>query len=255
MLSLIRDFRKREWVDIGGTQVPVPKTLGYHSQGCLATDPLYGTSSLDDHPSWDLSRYSEVSPFGWYGEPGEVTNEDPSYPGGGTSPVGTVADPRREMCPAVPLYDGQPVEVGAAARLTQFKNFGERGTLGQLAARQMECTQAISQLLSTIDMLNPDGAVLSGTIPRGDGSTGWAANEAPRGTLVHIAQVRDQKVTHFRMAVPTAWNLPTAGMALTGSPWQLAEFIIRGYDPCISCASHMIVIDADHRVIAERLLR
>jgi coenzyme F420 hydrogenase subunit alpha len=146
------------------------------------------------------------------------------------------------------------VEVGAAARLTQFKNFGEKGTLGQLAARQMECTQAIYQLLSTIDMLNPDGAVLPGTIPRGNGTTGWAANEAPRGTLIHIAQVRDQKVTHFKMAVPTTWNMPTAGMALVGAPWQLAEFIIRGYDPCLSCASHMIVLDADHRVIAGKLI-
>jgi coenzyme F420 hydrogenase subunit alpha len=254
MLALIRDFRHREWVEIGGTQVPVPATLGYHNQGYLATDPLYGTSNLDDHPSWDFLRYSEVSPSAWYGESSEVTFEDPSYPGGGTSPVGTVVDPRRETCPAVPLYDGQPVEVGAAARLTRFKNFGERGTLGQLIARQMECTQAIYELLDTIDRLNPGGDVLSSTIPSGDSKTGWAANEAPRGTLIHIAQVRDRKVRYFKMAVPTTWNMPTAGMALKGAPWQLAEFIIRGYDPCLSCASHMIVVNPDQRVIADKLL-
>jgi coenzyme F420 hydrogenase subunit alpha len=163
MLSLIRDFRQREWIEIGGTQVPVPRTLGYHRQGYLATDPLYGTSSLDAEPSWDLSRYSEVSPSAWYGVQGEVTFEDLSYPGGGTAPAGTVVDPQREMCPAVPLYDGQPVEVGAQARLARFKNFGEKGTVGQLIARQLECTQAVYELITAIDRLDPAGKVLSGT--------------------------------------------------------------------------------------------
>lgn len=67
---------------------------------------------------------------------------------------------------------------------------------------------------------------------------GWAANEAPRGTLVHIVRVKERKVRFFKMLVPTSWNMPTAGLALAGSPWQLAEFIVRGYDPCMSCASH-----------------
>jgi coenzyme F420 hydrogenase subunit alpha len=254
MITLIRNFQRREWIEIGGKQVPVPRTLGYHSQGYLATDPLYGTSSLEEHPSWDPARYIEVSPWAWYGGSDEVTYEDPAYPGGGTSPVGTVVNPRQEMCSPVPLYDGQPVEVGAAARLTRFLTFGERGTIGQLVARQMECVQAVYELRSFIDQLDTAGSVLTGTIPRGDGTSGWAVNEAPRGTLVHIARVRNQRVEHYAMAVPTTWNMPTAGMALAGSPWQLAEFIIRGYDPCLSCATHMIVLDAESRIVADRLI-
>ncbi len=237
MLALLRDFSQRDRVEIGGVQVPVPKNLGHHNQGVLATDPLYGTSSLDEHPSFDLSRYTEVSPLNWYRGPAEVTHADPSYPGG-TLPMGTLLDPAREMCPALPLYDGQPVEVGAAARLRRFKNFDEKGTIGQLVARQMECLQAAAELEDCIDRLNPYGAVLAGAIPPGNGAPGWAANEAPRGTLVHVVRVKDRKVRSFKMLVPTSWNMPTAGLALAGSPWQLAEFIVRGYDPCISCASH-----------------
>jgi len=255
MIALIRDFQQRDWVEIGGRQVPVPKTLGYHNQGYLATDPLYGTSSLDEHPSWDPSRYAEVPPGLWYGGADTVTFEDPDYPGGGTSPAGTEVDPRQEMCPAVPLYDGQPVEVGAAARLMRFRQFGEKGTIGQLIARQMECTQAVYELLDCIDAHDPAGAVLSHTISSGNGTTGWATNEAPRGTLVHMARVKDHKVQDYRMAVPTTWNIPTAGRALAGSPWQLAEFIIRGYDPCLSCASHMIVLDPEGRTIADKLIQ
>jgi coenzyme F420 hydrogenase subunit alpha len=254
MNALFKNFQKRDWVEIGGTRVPVPRDLGYHNQGYLATDALYGTSSIEEHPSWDISRYTEAGPGSWYSGSTETTWEDPAYPGGGTSPVGTIYDPRVETGQAIPLYDGQPAEVGAAARLTRFHNFGERGTIGQLVARQMEYTQAVYELTDCIDRLDPAGKVLADTIPHGNGTLGWAVNEAPRGSLAHIVRVKNRKVVHFRMAVPTAWNMPVAMMALKGAPWQLAEFIIRGYDPCVSCATHMIVVDADHRIVAQRQL-
>jgi len=255
MIAIFRDFQRRDWVEIGGTQVPVPSTLGFHDQGYLATDALYGTSSLDESPSWDPSRYTEVRPWEWYGDRCEVTFEDPAYPGGGTVPVGREEDPRNESSQPLPLYDGQPVEVGSAARLMRFRNFGERGTVGQLVARQMEYLQAVHELIDCIDRLDPEGKVLADKVPPGNGRIGWAAVEAPRGTLVHIAGVRDRRVEYFRMAVPTAWNMPVAEMALRGAPWQLAELIIRGYDPCLSCATHIIVLDDDQRIRADGMLK
>lgn len=254
MMAIFRDFQRREWVEIGGTQVPVPGTLGYHDQGYLATDALYGTSSLDDEPGWDPARYTEARPWDWYCGPGKVTHEDPAYPGGGTVPVGSIEDPRMDACQPVPLYDGQPVEVGAAARLTRFRKFGGKGTIGQMIARQMEYSEALHELTDCVDRLDPAGKVLADTIPPGNGRFGWATNEAPRGTLVHMVRVRNRKVESFRMAVPTSWNMTVAGMALTGAPWQLAELIIRGYDPCLSCATHLIVLDDDDRIVADRVL-
>jgi coenzyme F420 hydrogenase subunit alpha len=116
----------------------------------------------------------------------------------------------------------------------------------------MEYTLDIYQVLDFIDRLNPDGRVLADTIPDGDGSPGWAVNEAPRGSNVHVARVKNRKVQYFSMLVPTTWNFPTAGLALRGAPWQLAEFILRGYDPCVSCASHMIVINEDGHVVVDK---
>jgi coenzyme F420 hydrogenase subunit alpha len=124
-----------------------------------------------------------------------------------------------------------------------------------MIARQMESRESLYELIGHLDQLDPAGTVVADSIPRGDGKLGWAANEAPRGTLVHIVRVRNRNVEHFEMAVPTAWNMAVAGRALTGAPWQLAEVIIRGYDPCLSCATHMMVLDDDSRVIAKRLLR
>ena len=160
-----------------------------------------------------------------------------------------------EACTGIPLYDGQPVEVGPRARLVTYKNYDEKGTVGQNIAREMEYTDCFYEMIDCIDELNTNGKVLADYIPEGDGSLGWASNEAPRGTDVHIARVKDWKVQYFSMLVPTTWNFATCSKALEGAPWQLAEVIMRGYDPCVSCATHMIVLDEDNKIVAQKLIQ
>ena len=255
MIMLWRNYQNRAWAEVGGKQIPIPKTLGNHEHGYMATDPVYGTSSMAKNPSWDYERFNEVTPWDWYMGEVEVDLADPKYPVGGTSPIGTKANPQMEACTGVPLYDGLPVEVGPRARMSVFKNFTEKGTIGQQVARNMEFMDDVYQMLTHIDAVNPKGKVLADHIPCGDGTLGWAANEAPRGTDVHLAKVKDTKVQYFSMLVPTTWNFPTASRALVGAPWQLAEVVIRGYDPCVSCATHMIVIDDEKRIVAQKLIQ
>jgi coenzyme F420 hydrogenase subunit alpha len=254
MTSVIRSYQKRDWVDIGGNQVALPKTLGYHSLGYMATTPVYGTNSHAENPGWDPRRFTVVRPWDLYMGEVKVDLDDAKYPTGGTSPVGTVANPRVESSTKVPLYDGKPVEVGPRARMATFRNFDERGTIGQHIARQLEYMDDVYQMMNHIELLNPQGKVLADSVPQGDGSEGWAVNEAPRGSNVHFARVKDGKVLSYSMNVPTTWNIPTACRALEGAPWQLAEVVIRGYDPCFSCATHMLVVDDDQKIVARRLI-
>jgi coenzyme F420 hydrogenase subunit alpha len=72
---------------------------------------------------------------------------------------------------------------------------------------------------------------------------------------VHLAKVKDGRVLYYEMLVPTTWNFPTCSRALAGAPWQVAEMVVRGYDPCVSCATHMIVIDEDQRIVAQKLIQ
>jgi coenzyme F420 hydrogenase subunit alpha len=160
-----------------------------------------------------------------------------------------------EACTGIPMYDGQPVEVGPRARLVTFKNYDEKGTCGQNIARQMEYTDCLHAMINALDEYNPSGKVLADNIPQGDGSLGWAANEAPRGCDVHLAKVKDGRVLWYEMLVPTTWNFPTCSRALTGAPWQVAEMVVRAYDPCVSCATHMIVVDEDKRIVAQKLIQ
>jgi coenzyme F420 hydrogenase subunit alpha len=180
MIAVINNMKKRNWVEVGGKQIPLPSTLGYHNQGYMASHPMYASSNLDEHPGWDPKRWTDVRPWDWYMGEGEVGLADPSYPIGGTSPVGTKVNPQMEACTGVPLYDGAPVEVGPRARLVTFKGFNEKGTWGQHTARQLEYTDCLYTIINALDAYNPSGKVLADYIPQGDGSMGWAANEAPR---------------------------------------------------------------------------
>jgi len=255
MIAVLRNYQNRDWTDVGGKQIAIPKTLGYHDQGYLATHPVYGSSSLDECPTWDPSRFSESRPWDWYMGESEITLEDPTYPIGGTTKMGTKANPQMEACTGIPCYDGAPVEVGPRARMVKFKNFDEKGTIGQQIARQMEYPDCLTAMISALDEYNPNGKIVADYIPQGDGSMGWAANEAPRGMDVHMAKVKGGKVLWYSMLVPTTWNFATCSAALKGAPWQLAEVIVRGYDPCVSCATHMIVIDEDKKVVAQKLIQ
>lgn len=74
MIALLRDFQRREIVRVGDAEVALRARLGYHSLGYMATDPVYGTSSLDATPGWDLSRCREATPLHLYSGAGEITS-------------------------------------------------------------------------------------------------------------------------------------------------------------------------------------
>src|SRR5690606_26197000 len=80
MIAVIRNMQKRDWTEVGGKQIPLPKNLGYHNQGYMAADPMYGSSNLDENPGWDPRRWTDVRPWDWYMGEGEVSLADPSYP-------------------------------------------------------------------------------------------------------------------------------------------------------------------------------
>jgi coenzyme F420 hydrogenase subunit alpha len=259
MTSVFKNFENRETVTVGTTEVEMPKDLGYHNQGYMAVDPIFCASSLDFDPTWDPNRWTDVSPYHWYtNQELEITDADPNYPIGGTTPAGTKVFPAMDACQSVPLYDGNAVEVGPRARLAKYKNYDRKGAMGLQIARQMEYPDCLYAMINAIDALDCKGAVMppAGQIPQGNGEVlGWNANEAPRGTDVHLARVKDGRVTEYTLLVPTTWNFPTCSIAMEGAPWQLAEVIMRAYDPCVSCATHMIIVDEKKSLVASKLIQ
>ncbi|WOF16683.1 coenzyme F420 hydrogenase subunit alpha [Methanoplanus sp. FWC-SCC4] len=256
MITVLKDWENRGTASVAGSyEVEKDDKFGFHDQGYMAVDPLYASTNLDADPKWFPERWTEVRPWDWYMGEQEITLDDPNYPNHATTPAGGKAWPQVEACTAVPMYDGAPIEVGPRARLAMFRNYDKKGAMGLQIARQMEYPDCLYSMIEAVDALDTSGAVVADEIPQGDGSLGWAANEAPRGTDVHLAKVKDGRVQWYSLLVPTTWNFPVCSRALEGAPWQLAEVIVRAYDPCVSCATHMMVVDEKKKVVAQKLVQ
>ncbi|MBN1194296.1 MAG: coenzyme F420 hydrogenase subunit alpha [Methanomicrobiaceae archaeon] len=256
MIAIFKNWDARPTAaNASGVEVEKTEKFGFHDQGYMAAAPLYASSSLDLDPQWSPERWTEVRPWDWYMGEMEIDLEDPSYPFGGTTKAGAKAWPQMEACTGVPLYDGAPVEVGPRARLAKYRDYDRKGAMGLQIARQMEFPDTLYAMIEAVDALDTSGSVLADEIPCGDGTLGWCANEAPRGCDVHLAKVKDNKVQWYSLLVPTTWNFPTCSRALEGAPWQLAEVIVRAYDPCVSCATHMLVVDEEKKVVAQKLIQ
>jgi coenzyme F420 hydrogenase subunit alpha len=88
----------------------------------------------------------------------------------------------------------------------------------------------------------------------GDGKLGIGINEAARGSNVHMTRVKEGRIRYYNCLVPTTWNYPTISKALEGNHYKYAEPIVRAYDPCNSCATHMIVLDPEKVVIQDKMI-
>jgi coenzyme F420-reducing hydrogenase alpha subunit len=79
------------------------------------------------------------------------------------------------------------------------------------------------------------------------------AVEAPRGTLYHHYRIRGELLTDANCIIPTGQNLGNieadlhalVPALLASAPDQITqavEMLVRAYDPCISCSTHMVEV-------------
>ncbi|HHE37973.1 MAG TPA: Ni/Fe hydrogenase subunit alpha [Candidatus Cloacimonetes bacterium] len=166
------------------------------------------------------------------------------------------------------LYKDKPFTVGALARLNcigdrlkgkaaeyfnKYKN--ERWLKNPLynnLAQAIEIIYCLEQILKLVDILlklpNPEFEKPKKTKGRGVGTV-----EAPRGLLVHDYSFNKGYVTEANIITPTAYNLDDIEKYIGNSALNLnkqgysedkiafeLEKIVRAYDPCISCATHLV---------------
>jgi coenzyme F420 hydrogenase subunit alpha len=66
-----------------------------------------------------------------------------------------------------------------------------------------------------------------------------------------MTRVDDGRITWYKAMPATMWNIPVIGKATEGFHHKWAQWVMRAYDPCISCATHVIVMH-EGEVIEQR---
>ncbi|AEH06173.1 coenzyme F420 hydrogenase subunit alpha [Methanothermococcus okinawensis] len=221
---LIPIFESRALAD--GTELP--EKLGYHDFGYIATHPTYG-----DRTKIDQDNVVEYTPFDVYEK--EVA---------------------LQASTTIPTLNGRLAEVGPRARFNKFFDFKEKGAMAIHIARAYELIVLVKRAMEIVDELNVNGKTLSNEPIIGDGEkVGLGVHEAARGHNTHQASIdKNGRITYYNAIVATTWNIPLIGKAIEGSHYKFAEHVVRAYDPCVSCATHMIVKDYDNKTVDEKLI-
>lgn len=216
----------------------------------------------------DPSKITEEVVSSWLKETGPVHPYDGS------------TEPERDKAGAYswiksPRYDGEVMEVGPLARMvvayvsgdkevqghvnTVLKKFNAGpealfSVLGRHAARAIECKIVAERLKDWVLTLKPGEPTMT-DYSLDVTNRGMGLHEAPRGALGHWIDVENGKTKNYQAIVPTTWNagpMDAKGQpgpieqSLIGTavkdernPFELVR-IVRAYDPCLSCAVHVV---------------
>lgn len=124
-----------------------------------------------------------------------------------------------------------------------------------LHARLVETVHAVEESIHLVDCILSTGLRRERLQPPQGGGRGVGAVEAPRGTLFHAyAYDAEGRLEKADCVIPTAQNLGNIEAdlrayvpALTGAPrdelTRRLEMLVRAYDPCISCSTHLLKVE------------
>jgi hydrogenase large subunit len=183
---------------------------------------------------------------------------------GGLNPAVGVTEPDPTKAGAYswiksPRYANTVHEVGPLARM--YINGDYRGgisVLDRLAARVLEAQKVADAMDGWLSQLVVGGPVYQyAATPTS--SAGIGLTEAPRGALGHWTEIVSGQIGRYQVVTPTNWNASPMDdfqqrgpieQALVGTPiadmQQPIEIlrVIHSFDPCLSCAVHMVRPDS-----------
>lgn len=169
-----------------------------------------------------------------------------------------------------PRHADSPYEVGPLARMYINGDY-RRGisVMDRHQARAAEALKVATAMLTWVNQLVPGQNPFTPHTPKTSG-TGYGLTEAPRGALGHWATISNGAISRYQVITPTCWNFSprdTKGVrgpleqALVGTPVQdIAKPIevlrvIHSFDPCLSCAVHVLDADTKAEVVVPVTLR
>lgn len=210
----------------------------YKDLGTLYVNPL--TYSMGNVEAFVQSEIAEDIDYAWYSGDG--------------MPEADMDKPKAYSWVKAARYKGVPYESGPLARqwLTGEYRHGI-STMDRIVARVLEAKKIAEVMDILLGNLIPGVSVQQEySIP--EAAEGSGLIDTTRGALGHWIRIENSLISFYQIITPSGWNLSTrsskdikgtAEQALIGtavrnenSPVELGR-IIRSFDPCISCATHV----------------
>ncbi len=154
-----------------------------------------------------------------------------------------------------PRYQQVPYEVGALARMRVSGYYpGGVSVMDRHRARALEAQRIADAMVDWVQQLVPQQSTYTPYRTPVTGA-GIGLTEAPRGALGHWVKIAQGRTSKYQVVTPTCWNaspkdsLNQRGpieQALIGTPVgdvnQPVEVVrvIHSFDPCLSCAVHVM---------------
>lgn len=218
----------------------------YDELGTLYLDPLvYRAGQIS---SLNPENITEEIDFSWY------VDEERSYTPYETIPEFDRSKPTGYSWIKASKYEGLSYEGGPLARQWLSGEYRNGiSTMDRTIARVLE-TQKITEILNIlVDHFIPNTQTQSQyDIPQI--ALGAGLVDTTRGPLGHWMKINDGLISFYQIITPSVWNISSRGndwsrgtleQALIGTtvenednPVELGR-IIRSFDPCVSCATHI----------------
>jgi hydrogenase large subunit len=154
-----------------------------------------------------------------------------------------------------PRYEGNSMEVGPLARMILSGKYENRiSTMDRTIARVLEARKIIEIIEALLERAGFE-AVEQRVYEIPDSARGSGLADTTRGALGHWIAIENKTIRHYNIITPSAWNCSPKDskgvrgvieQALIGTEIQNLEQpveigrIVRSFDPCISCATHVV---------------
>jgi hydrogenase large subunit len=218
----------------------------------LFTSGLVRAASLNSVTPLDTKSIKESVTYSWYDD----TTNNLAPTSGSTQPVHPKNGAYSWL--KAPRYAAEPFEAGPLARMWMTGDY-RRGisVMDRHLARAYEAQKIAAVMQTWLGQIKVGGAVYDQafSLDMPVNGSGVGLTEAPRGALGHWVTVKSGKISNYQVITPTCWNASprdAAGVrgpieeALIGTPIkdqnQPVEVVrvIHSFDPCLSCAVHVI---------------
>lgn len=163
-----------------------------------------------------------------------------------------------------PRLREKPFEAGPLARMWINRNYQSGiSVMDRHVARALEAIKIAKAMSGWLNSLTAGKSAYNTTYDQYSG-LGVGLSEAPRGALGHWVEIVGNKISRYQVITPTCWNASPRDdngipgpmeQALIGTPIEdpnrpiEALRIIHSYDPCLSCAVHIMRPDKKPMVV------